>query len=162
MLSCEEAFRLMARRAEPDGVLDDSDRARLESHLAACVSCRAALDDQRVVSEVLRSRPLDRVSPDFAARLSTRLDETRDWLGIADWRAWTVRLAPVAAALGLVVYLTSASPSAGEIDLAQWTEQPAAAGDASMLWQDDVPVESVIESMLDAGSRSGGGSGDVR
>ena len=51
-----------------------------------CASCRAALDTQRAVAAWLRTRPADRLSPQFAARLAARLDDASGWFGIADWR----------------------------------------------------------------------------
>jgi hypothetical protein len=62
-------------------------------------------DDQSVVAAVLASRPEPHVSADFLARVNARIDETAGWLGLADFRVWTLRLAPAAAGLALVAIL---------------------------------------------------------
>ncbi len=54
---------------------------------------------------MLRMRPANDVSLRFGAQLSARLDDASGWFGIADWRRWTLRLTPVAAALALATYL---------------------------------------------------------
>jgi hypothetical protein len=45
------------------------------------------------------------VSPDFLARVNARIDETAGWLGLADFRVWTLRLVPAAAAIAVIAIL---------------------------------------------------------
>ena len=104
-MQCHEVASFLARRADDAETLGASVRAEVDQHVAACAACRAELDAQRAVAVLLRARPADRLSPQFAARLSSRLDDAAGWFGIADWRVWTLRLAPVAAALALATYL---------------------------------------------------------
>jgi len=96
-MTCDDARGLIARRADESGEYG-SDTA-LDRHVLGCADCRAALEEQREVVAVLRSRPVMAVSPTFAERLTARLDEASGWFGIADWRTWTIRVAPIAAAL---------------------------------------------------------------
>src|SRR5689334_10900576 len=67
--------------------------------------------DQEAVAALLRATPPARVSSDFLARLNQRIDETAGWLGLADFRAWTLGLIPAAAALLLAAVLWPASSS---------------------------------------------------
>jgi hypothetical protein len=146
--TCTDIAQLIARLADDDASLAADVRAPLDAHLASCESCRAALETQRNVSAVLRMRPVDRVSPGFAARLAERLDEASGWFGIADWRAWTLRLAPVAAALALATYLGLGGSTSPTTTLEEWTLGVTDSSPASLLLQSDVSAESVMESMI--------------
>lgn len=145
MLSCDEAERYIARAVD-GGALDADGRAALAVHLDGCARCRAALETQRAVSAWLRLRPADRVSPDFLAQLSERLDESAGWLGMADWRVWTLRLAPVAAVLALAILFggSSLDPS---VTIDEWTYDSADNG-AGALWQSGVSVDAALESLV--------------
>jgi hypothetical protein len=106
MLTCTEAARLIARAADDAAALGDARHGELDAHIVHCAECRAALDDQRQVARALHLRPLFPVPLGFEARLAARLDrESAGWLALANWRAWTVGLAPIAAALVLVAWL---------------------------------------------------------
>src|SRR5262245_28436746 len=154
-MTCDDARRMIARRADESG--DSGCDAALDAHVAACAECRAALDGQREVVAVLRSRPVTPVSPTFSQRLAVRLDEASGWFGIADWRIWTIRVAPIAAAIALVALLTSSStrtqpsPSiqSSPITIDEWARSGLDSSRASsMLWQNEVPTESLLESMV--------------
>jgi anti-sigma factor RsiW len=149
MSSCDDALGWIARRADGDA-LDPAAQGALDAHLTTCAGCRAALDDQVEVSALLRTRPADTVSPAFAAALASRLDEAEGWFGLADWRAWTFRLAPVAVALALAALLTSdTSAQSSSVTLEEWTKATAGTSSgASLLWQQDVSSEDVVETML--------------
>src|SRR4051794_20446637 len=102
VMTCPTAEPLIARYVDDPGALGAADRQQLETHLASCEACRVVLDTQRHVARVLHARPQVPVPPGFASRLAARLDaEPQGWLAIANWRAWTVALAPIAG--GLVV-----------------------------------------------------------
>lgn len=181
MLSCEQLAPYLVRLSDgPEtiaGSIDEATLARLEAHLASCATCRDALETQRAVASVLRTRPADRVSPGFSNRLAVRLDEASGWFGIADWRAWTLRLAPVAAALALATVLGAdvpAIPGAGEGGGDAQSMRPAtieefavgiaeAAAIDPLLWPSDVTADAVVESMVTGELPAGtGGSEHVR
>ncbi len=153
-MTCDDMLQFIARRADDEWSLDAGVRAQMDAHLEACAECRAALDIQRSVSAVLRLRPADRVSRGFLARLNERLDDASGWFGIADWHVWTLRLAPVAAALALAIVWSlgrAVQPSATSTS-EEWTwtgtlgvtDSPV----ASLLLRSDVTAESVMESMI--------------
>lgn len=162
-MTCADAEPLLAAAA--DGALDDPRRARLDAHLAACASCRAALDDQRQVAAILASAVLDEVSPAFLARVNNRIDGADDWLEIVDFRAWTLRLAPIAATLALIAVLgigarasssssSSSSSSPATATTTASTFSPSNAAD----WDRDVPPNALLEAAL----RRTGGDADAR
>ena len=155
MLSCADSERLIVRRA--DGApLDARLAAELDRHLEGCAACREALAAQDSVAAILRSRPADDVSPGFSTRLARRLDERTDFFDAIDWRAWTFRLTPVAAALALVAYLTTADVDR-TTTIDEWTA-PAGGTVSSLLQDDGVTSDSVLEQMLTGEAAAGGGS----
>ena len=146
-MTCGDAARLMVRRADGDA-LDERTSAALEAHLAICASCQAELDSQRNVVAILRSRPVDSLSLQFASQLAQRLDDVSGWFGIADWRAWTFRLSPLAAALALVAFLSSSqTTSTANVDLDKWM-RAGASGSAISLIEPDVTTDTLLETML--------------
>jgi anti-sigma factor RsiW len=163
-MTCHEATQSIARFADGDDTLDAAARVAIESHLETCAMCRAALETQRTVAAVLRTRPSDTVSPEFAARLAARLDAVSGWLGIADWRAWTLRLAPLAAVLALALFLGSEASTQPTVTLEEWTVGGNdAASSVSLLWRSDVNSEALMETMLTGDMTTGSGdAGNVR
>jgi hypothetical protein len=109
-------------------------------------------DDQALVAAVLASMPPPEVSADFLARVNARIDETAGWFGLADFRVWTLRLAPAAAALALIAVLwpatttrsTTGSSSSSPAALPAAGFSPASATD----WQQDVSAEALLEAAL--------------
>jgi anti-sigma factor RsiW len=149
-MTCSDAGPLLAAAA--DGLLDADRRARLDLHLAGCDGCRAALDDQRQVAEILASAVAEEVSPVFLDRVNSRIDQADDWLEVLDYRRWTLRLAPIAATLALVALLgigirasstpsTSAQAASGQTSS---TFTPASAAD----WNRDVSADALVEAAL--------------
>jgi hypothetical protein len=118
-------------------------------------------NEQDLVAAILTSMPPPDVRGDFVARLNARIDGTAGWLGLADFRAWTLRLAPVAAALALVAVFWPASSSSrdpvpgptGRTAATVSTFSPSSSGD----WQKDVSGDALIDAAL-----SPRGAGDVR
>src|SRR5258708_26967250 len=53
--------------------------------------------------------PPSQVPADFLSRVNARIDTTAGWFGLADFRVWTLRLAPAAAALALIAVLWPAT-----------------------------------------------------
>ena len=165
MLSCDEACRLLAHRADGDRLARPLE-AELDAHLAACAACRDALAAQRVVAASLRARPAERVSPMFARRLAARLapiDRDEGWLGLADWRAWTVRLAPVAIVLALAAVLTTGQTGAAPLSLEEWAvSNTESSSVATLLWDAEVTSAAVVEQMLTGELPTAGGARDGR
>lgn len=150
MLNCTEASRLIARSI--DAALDAKGRARLAEHLKLCPSCRAEAETQILVRRVLAARPDERLPSGFAARLSARLDAERasNWLEVADWKTWSIRLLPIAA--GMLLF-------AGIVDRTQrarWAEEQAArilsgvppGVDVSLFAASDVAKDRLIAEMV--------------
>lgn len=144
MLSCEEAERHIARAGDGGDLADDR-RAALAAHLDNCARCRAALETQHAVAAWLRLRPADRVSPGFLAQLSDRLDDAAGWFGMADWRAWTLRLAPLAAVLALAILFGGTSFETS-VTFDEWTYDSV--DNAAALWQSGVSADSALESLV--------------
>jgi len=170
IMTCDDARRMIARRADESGGDDRS--AALDAHVSGCADCRTALDEQREVVAVLRSRPVAPVSATFSQRLAGRLDDASGWFGIADWRIWTFRVAPIAAALALVALLTSSSArtqtstttqTTAPITIDEWARSGLDASNASsVLWQREATTESLLESMVTGRPSAGAESNRVR
>jgi hypothetical protein len=79
------------------------------------------------------------------------------WLDMLNWRAWTFRLAPVAAALVLVASLGYGPTEAAEpmefADLvAEWVveDNDETSPAFALFWEDDVDDETLLEAVLTA------------
>jgi hypothetical protein len=113
-------------------------------------------NEQDAVAAILKSMPPPDVRGDFVARVNARIDEAQSagWLGLADFRLWTLRLAPAAAALVLVaLFWGTPSSSDGGKSVTTAPESavatpatfsPAASGD----WQRDVTGDALIDAAL--------------
>ena len=143
-MTCQQAEPLLARAA--DGTLD-AERGRTHArHLDGCAGCREALDAQEAMRDVLAGRPAAPVPLGFATRVMANLPErgpasAAAWLDVLNWRAWTLRLAPLAAALfvGAALGPGPTSEEAGEMEFSTlvtaWVaNEPVDA---------DVPVDAV-------------------
>ena len=102
-MHCDEAGPLLLRRLE--GRLEPDEGQPLERHLEQCETCRETLEVQRCVAAVLASRPVAEAPLGFAVRVMADLEPVPGWLDALNWRVWTFRLAPVAAALLVVAAL---------------------------------------------------------
>ena len=143
-MHCSEIEPWLAAAA--DGSIDD-DRARmLNRHLAECAGCRATLADQTRVWEMLAATPMAPARSDFTARVNAQIDAPSGWLGMADFRAWTLRLAPVAAAIALIAALWPAPPRAASSSAppARATFSPASISD----WERNVSPNALLEAAL--------------
>ena len=148
-MRCDEAQEMLAR--EDGGRLSLDQQRALSTHLVACTECQGVAHDQRMVAEILASRPDAQVSPGFADRVVSALDAQESWVLLADWRRWTLRLAPVAAGLALAAVLVpSTMIEASGPQLEQVTET-LALGDregettmASLFWQPDVDPDTLL------------------
>ena len=155
-MTCDQAVTYLLHAVDDPRALDASARVALTAHLAACTRCQRDFEDQRVVSALVRGRPPDLPSPEFFAALAARLDAAGGWLAMADWRRWTVRLSPIAAVLVLGALFTAGAPPSPQVSPPNWeSADPTSA--ASVLWQFDMPPDSVVETLITgrapAGSR---------
>ena len=147
-----EFERLLVRAA--DGLLEGSERETLDQHLATCDSCRAALAAQTRVRSSLQSRPPIGASAAFYARVRSSMRSPASWLDSLDFRRWTWRLVPIAAALVIAVVAfaglsmrTDSGPAVTEVETASTaTDQPV----SSALWSTSLSDDSVISLMLRA------------
>ena len=113
-IPCDEALTLMHRALgdEADGALPPA----LAVHVAECEDCAGAWRAQHAVRALLAARAPATVPAGFAARLDAALDDLTPWWRRVDWQWWTIRAAPVAAALllllgGASVGLVSTAPA---------------------------------------------------
>jgi hypothetical protein len=101
----------------------------------------------------------------FHARLSKRLDDDRSWLPVANWRAWTVGLVPVAGALLLVAWLLPIPDSSSATDTATfetWQASNVQSAAAAALLQPETSGDSLLEVVLTDDIMSAGTGSDVR
>ena len=95
-----------------DGALDPAERAEIDSHLAACASCRSERDRlAAAVALLARLPPPPSPAPGFEqrfyARLAAQKAEARERRGFLDrvaWRWFAPGLAGVAATVGVLLY----------------------------------------------------------
>ena len=167
-MTCQQAEPLLARAA--DGTLDADRSAALALHLDACADCRDALDAQRAMRHLLVARPETPVPLGFATRVMANLPDTgrttwaravsgpaagSGWLETLNWRAWTLRLAPVAgalfvgAALGLGPSTEAAETGASDYSdvVTAWMVEEATDGEV----RDPGPADSLSRFWEDTG-----------
>lgn len=160
---------LLARTA--DGTtLTDAEQREVAVHLGTCAECREALEAQRLVARTLHARMDAGVSPDFARRVSARLDSIGGGLlDLANWRAWTVGLVPVAAALVLIAYLGVGTgvgtwdSNPDDLTFENWASLSSGATPAAVFLQPSASGEQLLETVLTGAVPSTtGGSSNVR
>ena len=145
--------QLLARAAD-GATLTAPEQRQLDAHLASCASCRDALEGQRLVAHALVSRADVAAAAGFAGRVSARLDaENGGVLDLANWRAWTVGLAPVAAALVFVAYLgvgsTDTTTAAAETPTFEsWASASAGTTPAAVFLQPSASGDQLLETVL--------------
>jgi anti-sigma factor RsiW len=113
MADCDDMIPLILGAVE--GTLDDPGRARLSAHLEQCSRCVESYEDQRSVRAALGAMTHGPVSPGFAARVRERLAPRPSWLDLTNWRAWTLRLAPVALLLSVLAWWPSGRQATTEV-----------------------------------------------
>ena len=114
--------------------------------------------DQESIAALLRETPAAPVSSNFLARVNERIDETAGWLGLTDFRAWTLGLVPASVALVLVAILwptrtvTSSppTPTAPAQVVSSQTFTPSSYSD----WQQDVTANALLEAALRSPART--------
>jgi hypothetical protein len=156
MITCDSIESWLVRYGDtqdlPAGVPDD-----VAAHVGSCAVCQRAIGEQRQARRLLQAPALDLVPPSFAAAVRARLDSSTEpgWLDLVNWRAWTVGLTPVAAALVLAAYLGGAGASTGgtaDGSVATVSEDvivdASATTPAAILMQPDSTGELLLETVL--------------
>jgi hypothetical protein len=109
-------------------------------------------DDQIQVAAVLASMPKPDVPADFVARVNARIDETSGWFGLADFRVWTLRLAPLAAGLALIAVLwpgpSSASRNSSRAASSSVSPASSFSPTSATDWQQDVSADALLAAAL--------------
>jgi predicted anti-sigma-YlaC factor YlaD len=147
MNPCSEFVDRLARAAERSAV--DTIDPVLAAHLQTCDSCRAALEDQRQIRTMLATRPVLTASPALRVRVREALERERTLTGIIDFRRWTWRLVPVAAAIALLTVFGVRGTSGGSsTEVSELGDLPVSAA----LYASDVSDTSVLTLMLRAGA----------
>ncbi len=163
-MTCPVAEPLVVRFADDPASLSAPDRAHLEAHLGQCGACRILIDEQRHVAQVLQGRPPVTVPPGFAASLAARLDAEQGWVGLGNWRRWTVTLAPVAAALVFVAWMGGAArtpvTSLPDDTFDTWTISNTA-GEPAALFLQSSSGDALLEAVL-TGAAAPAGDRDAR
>ena len=150
---CTAITPLLMRAAE--GALPAADEARLNAHLESCPSCRAELAEQREVRELLRSHPVDGAAWGFETRVMAAVRAEAEgraggWFNNLDFRRWTWRLVPVAAALALASAVIDDRDTAGDLGTETTTVSADAGPVSSALWSESVSESSLLSLMLTA------------
>ena len=153
---CAAVEPVLARAAEGNSTPDDD--ARLNAHLQDCAPGRAALAHQRAMRELLQSYPMEGARLGFDARVMAVIraeaeERSGHWLDNLDFRRWTWRLLPVAAALALASIITAA-PTSGVISQTG-TATGMTGGETTVttsISTDNMPVSSALWSESVSGS----------
>jgi anti-sigma factor RsiW len=101
---CDDLIPALVRAA--DGTLSAQEQTALSAHLATCAACTEALADQQAMRQALVTLAETPQTTYVATRVMAQLRAERPattWLESLDWKRWTWRLVPVAAALAIVV-----------------------------------------------------------
>ena len=112
--------------------------------------------DQDPVAALLRATPPVTVPTDFLTRVNARIDDTAGWLGLADFRAWTLGLVPAAAALVLLAMLWPTAPAATAASAAATPAQAQVVSSRTFTpssysdWEQDVTANALLEAALRA------------
>ncbi len=170
---------LLARAA--DDALTAPQRRELDRHLEACAACREALEAQRLVARALNGRIDGGAAEGLSARVAARLDaDGAGVLELANWRAWTVGLTPVAAALVMIAFLgvgtgtgksdttaaaritTETRAAASEAVTFESWASGTARGTAAVFLQPSASGEQLLETVLIGGVLPAAEASDVR
>lgn len=148
---CDDFIPSLVRAA--DGALPESERAALDAHLLTCAACAEALADQRAMRQALTALAAEPATSAVGARVMASLRAEAgaaapSWIDALDFRRWTWRLVPVAAALALVAAsVARTSADAGDATpavVSTGTERPA----SSALVTGDVTGDELLLLLL--------------
>ena len=155
--NCTAVEPLLVRAAE--GSLPPAEQARMDAHLNHCASCREAFADQRAMRELLQSHPVQGARLGFDTRVMAAIRAEAEarpgsWLDNLDFRRWTLRLVPVAAALALASIVVSQSDTTSALAGDETTVVASNSADdlpvSSALWSESVSGSSLLSLMLTA------------
>lgn len=131
-------------------------RLALDAHLATCEPCRASLSRQREARAILMARPIMPVR-DLSAAIRAQLEAEQSWIDRLNinWRMWSLRVAPIAAALMVIAVMTVRSVDTATTTAATETVATTAAADTSTpvvsaLWSDGVSDDALLTLFLRA------------
>lgn len=93
-----------------DGELEMSEMAAAEAHLAQCVDCKAAVEQERRFRQLLRRQPRESAPPEFRAMIRARIRRSARLAVIRPWVVGTAAAAAVLVAVTLLPGLRSGSP----------------------------------------------------
>lgn len=147
--ACADYEALIVRVA--DGLADEADHERLGGHVSRCAACQHALAVQREARAMLASRPPLEASPAFRVRVRELIEEeqARSLVTLLDFRRWTWRLAPVAAALAIAATVGVTRTAVTE-DPALMTETAAELPVSAVWYSTTVSDSSLLSLMLQA------------
>jgi len=105
------------------------------------------------VAVALAARPRDPIPADFLARVNARIDaEERGsgWLGVADFRVWTLRLAPVTAVVAVIAlaWPAATTPDTPIVPEAVTVQAESFAPASADAWQEDVSADALLDAAL--------------
>lgn len=139
-----------------DDTLTPEKRHALDAHLVICDACRTLLAAQREARAALMARPIVAVR-DLSAQIRHTLEAERSWIDRLNinWRVWSLRVAPVAAALGIVAVVLVRSVDATSVpttvaDATVTTTSDASASVVSALWTGEVSDDALFNLFLSA------------
>ncbi len=123
---CDDLIPALVRAADGSlDVLPADERARLQAHLATCVSCADALADQMSMRQALATLAAEPVDTFVGTRVMANLRgeaPVTTWLESLDWKRWTWRLVPVAAVLAIAVGSVAANTATNATNATDTTD----------------------------------------
>jgi hypothetical protein len=126
-----------------------------------CGACRASLGDQIAVRAWLTNTPDACVPDGFRDRVRARIEKDEGVFGVADFRLWTLRLAPLAALLALAACLGLGAKPSGALTGATTVAAASTGFSPSRVvdWERTVSGDALLEAAL---FPSQAGAADVR
>ncbi len=156
---CDDLLPLLLKAAD-DAALGPADRQRLDAHLAGCAACAEALADQRAMRAALgalREAPVTSVGHLVMAQLrqtQATTPEAPTWFDALDWKRWTWRLVPVAAALALAVANVArpavTAEDTGAADAVSATADVTTTPASAVLFSEDASAQDLLSLLLTA------------
>jgi hypothetical protein len=149
-MTCNEAQRRIPRAADGSGM--DADFWR---HLDTCDSCSGMLEEHATVSYMLTTCAPRPAPSGFASGVRGRIEARASFLEWTDWKAWTLRLAPLAGGLALAAALWMAPTPRWSLWhlMDEWTGVRGRAPVTALFWH-DAPDDVLLQAVLDGRSEA--------
>ena len=135
---------------------DGEPSATASAHLTTCETCQALVDDQRAAHAMLTARPI-LPARDLSAAIRATLEAERPstLFGMVDrlninWRLWSFRVAPLAAALALVAMVLVRTADTTTATGTVATDTTSTSPVVSALWSGDVSEDALFNLFLTA------------